>query len=213
MLGVALTTAALAGCSSTSSSPQAVGQPSSTVPTTSTAAAGTDATTSPAKSSVSSLLASWGTSGKISTKAMPTADPAWIARLQPGEDNSHVDIVIDPGTLNLVALVDEAAREGDVSALVRLSNESESATDFSRPGLLAGLVTLLEKTHPAATDGITYPGFTMTGGPSGKTETEDAAALGLGAGAKYTGVTTYFRSATGPGSDGSTEWTGAHFAS
>jgi hypothetical protein len=112
-----------------------------------------------------------------------------------------------------VALVDEAAREGDVPALVRLSDGSETADALNRPGLLAGLVVLLEKTHPADTDGFSYPGFTLTGGPNGKIESEDAAAVGLAAGAKYAGVTTYFRSSTGPGADGATSWAGAQFAS
>ena len=248
MAGVLLAVAALAGCSSTSASPQALPQPSSTTPTTAvatdssssdptaTGSSGGDgaasSTTPSAESpstspsaptpsspastgtSVTSLLAKWGTGGTISTNAMPTADPAWVRRLQPGEDNPYKDLTLDAQTLNLVALVDEAAREGDIHALVRLSNGSETAEQLSRPGLLTGLTTLLEKTHPASTDGFTYPGFTLTGGPdSSKTAKEDAAALGLAPGAKYQGVTTYFRASTGPGSDGSVVWTGAQFAS
>ncbi|MEY9926820.1 hypothetical protein ABH926_001445 [Catenulispora sp. GP43] len=85
----------------------------------------------------------------------------WIARVQPLMSGGAK---IDAKTLNLIALVDEAAREHDTFGLVRLSNGRMSQDKLNQPGVLDNLVTLLEKTHPAATDGLNYPGFTLDGG-------------------------------------------------
>jgi hypothetical protein len=137
---------------------------------------------------------------------MPTAKPEWIARVQPVMAGG---VKIDAKSLNLIALVDEAAREHDLFGLVRLSNGQMSEANLSQPGVLDNLITLLEKTHPAPTDGLNYPGFTMDGGAATPDNAADLKALGVASAAAYKGVTTYFRSGMGA----PTEWTGVVFPS
>lgn len=142
-----------------------------------------------------------GTGGEISTATMPTAKPEWIARVQ---SQMAGGAKIDAKSLNLIALVDEAAREHDLSGLVRLSSGQMSQDKLSQPGVLGNLATLLEKTHPAATDGLTYPGFSMDGGAATADNAADLKALGVKSAAAYKGVTTYLRSSMGA----PMEWTG-----
>jgi hypothetical protein len=224
----------LAACSSTTSNaaaPVSSTSSTSTAPsateTTSTASASqtptaadfsTSVATSPTTSApvqtqtVAALLAKWGKTGRISTKNMPTADPGWTARVQHSAE-AGTNPAIAANDINLIALVDEAAREHDIASLVRLSNGAATSERLSQPGLLDGLVNLLEKTHPIGQNGYTYPGFSVTGGSGVDSaglaiEKSDAAALGLSSTSGYKGVHTYFDGNwSGGGADGSLEWT------
>jgi hypothetical protein len=142
---------------------------------------------------------------------MPKADPSWTARIQPlAETGTNPRLSSD--AINLIALVDEAAREHDIPSLIRLSNGDETAQALSQPGLLDGLVTLLEKTHPIGQDGYTYPGFELSGGTgAGGTdlavEKADAVALGVSSPVGYKGVHANFNGSwSGAGADGSLTW-------
>jgi hypothetical protein len=149
---------------------------------------------------------------------MPKADPAWVARIQPTAEvgdnpqNHTNDTTINANDLNLIALVDEAAREHDVASLIRLSNGVQTTQTLNRPGALDALAAILEKTHAAAQNGYTYPGFAMTQGAGiGPAEVAiekaDAAALGLSSPTDYKGGQTYFDGNwSGAGADGTLTW-------
>ena len=200
----------LAGCSSTTSSPKAAGLPAvstsaasassapattasavapSTAVSTSSQVASTSASTSDASATtghdVSDMV---GTSGHISAGNAPTAKPEWVARLKSTDIGGDQ---IDAKNLNLIALVDEAAREHDLTGLVRLSNDQLTQAQLSQPGVLDELVAVLEKTHAAATDGYTYPGFKFAGADSA-TGAADLRALGVSSATGYKGVHVVF---------------------
>ena len=98
---------------------------------------------------------------------MPTAYPAWVARVQTesSEDPNNGDKVTDPKLRNLMALVDEAAREKDLKSLTRLcSNDCVAGQQralWQEPGALETLSTLIEKAHH--TEGEVFPVFILNG--------------------------------------------------
>lgn len=202
----AVVVAVLSGCSSSASSPKSAAAPAATssaapppatsstappVATSSAAPSQASATTSAPDDSlsvghqVSDLL---GTAGHSTAATVPTAKPEWVARLQQTDAAGNQ---IDAKNLNLIALVDEAAREHDLNGLVRLSNGQVTRDQLSQPKVLSGLVAVLEKTHGAATDGLTFPGFAL-GGDGMPTSIADRKALGVASADGYKGLITVF---------------------
>jgi len=148
---------------------------------------------------------------------MPTANPAWVARVQTesSEEASNGDKITDPKLRNLMALVDEAAREKDLKSLGRLcSNDCVRSQQFvlwQNPGALDVLSTLIEKAH--RTEGELLPGFVLVGGNS-FTDADSAAdgkLLGATSPQDYihhlSGWATSFQSGTG-GNLPPEHWTG-----
>ena len=101
---ILITAAAIAGCSSTTSShPQAADQPTSA------------AQAKP----VSALLAV--KTAPVTTMKMPKADASWIAAVQKTMDDGKPIAQGATGvSVNLMALDDEAAKTSDLDALVKL---------------------------------------------------------------------------------------------
>ena len=132
--------------------------------------------------------------GRLSADNAPPAKPEWVARIQ--RTTAEGD-PIDPQKLNLIALVDEAAREHDLNGLVRLSNGEITQAQLAQPKVLDELVALLEKTHGAVTDGLTYPSFTL-GGDATATSIADRKALGVASAAGYKGLFTVFEDGQHP---------------
>jgi hypothetical protein len=184
-------TVALAGCSSSTSAKAQSGVPSTlpagasqispssaattaTPPNTPTSsAAPTSAVTTsaaPVAEPVSALLAD--IAGPVTTANMPKAQPEWIAAVQKNDDLGQ-PIDGEPAmSLNLVALVDEAAKTSDVDALQKLCNLCDAqelekvltATDSAGLTGFQELSRVLEQTHPAQSytqsSGWDFPGFT-----------------------------------------------------
>jgi len=168
---------------------------------------------------IASLLAAFG-SGQITTKHMPTAGASWVARIDPSADGvANIDDAV-PGMRNLVALVDEAAREGDSTSLLRLCFECQTNATFGSQvtqslgtsGALAKLSFLLESTHAISQDGLTYPSFSLTPGQPDATMTADAKALGATSMSVYlkTGMVTVFPRPAGANVDQSALWGGVY---
>jgi hypothetical protein len=99
----------------------------------------------------------------IDSSNAPAAKPEWTARIQTMDDWGQV---VDTKWTNLVALVDEAAREHDVAALSKLSDGMIGQEEMAAPGAFEQLSALMEKTHAFsdAASGMVYPGFVLTKG-------------------------------------------------
>jgi hypothetical protein len=135
--------------------------------------------------------------GWITSANAPAASAGALARMQASPSGE-----IPPDALNLIALVDQAAHANDIQALVHLSGCGEfgqpgneiscdgTRAKWSNPQNVAALITLLERAHPAATDGWTYPGFNLGPGPD---DAADLALLGVRSPSDYTGLITSFR--------------------
>lgn len=202
----AVVVAILSGCSSSASSPKSAAAPAATSsaapPPATSSAAPPPATSSAAPSQASATTSApddslsvghqvsdlLGTAGHSTAATVPTAKPEWVARLQQTDAAGNQ---IDAKNLNLIALVDEAAREHDLNGLVRLSNGRVTRDQLSQPKVLSGLVAVLEKTHGAATDGLTFPGFAL-GGDGMPTSIADRKALGVASADGYKGLITVF---------------------
>jgi hypothetical protein len=206
----AIALAAACGGASTAGAP-AADRP--VVPATSAAPAATPA------ESVAALLAALGP-GQVTTTHMPAADPSWVARIKPtADDEASIDADI-PGMRNLVALVDEGAREGDSTSLLRLCFECQTDAAFSAQvaqrlgarGALARLSLLLESTHAVSQDGLTYPSFSLTPDQPDATMTADARALGATSTRAYleNGLVTVFPRSAGADVDQGAHWGGVH---
>lgn len=152
---------------------------------------------------------------------MPTADPSWVTRINGTVDPPNVNIDDGvPGMRNLVALVDEAARERDSTSLLRLCFECQTDTTFKSQvaqrlgtsGGLAQLSFLLESTHAIAQDGLTYPSFSLTPDQPDAIMTTDAGVLGATSMRAYlkTGMVTLFPRYAGATVDQSAHWGGVH---
>jgi hypothetical protein len=104
---------------------------------------------------------------------MPTAPDDWLARLQGKVTPSQFR---DP-MRNLMALVDEAARENDTAALTRMCSDlchaDTQAAVWAEPGALETLSHVIEKA-PAG-EGGTLPDFTLTGTATSFTTPADKA--------------------------------------
>lgn len=193
--------AGLAGCSSDGSK---VGQPVAQATTTSTASADAPSTaptavspptSAPTTGSVSggqtiaAVLAAFG-SGPITGQHMPTADAAWVARVQQNktpalQSGNSVKI------LNLMALVDEAAREKDTSSLARLCADvcdpKVQAPLWQKPGTLELLSALIEQ-GPFGGQGAVLPDFEFFRSDTSFSNAPDAAfgkAMGVDSSAAY----------------------------
>ncbi|MBS2534308.1 hypothetical protein KGQ20_16170 [Catenulispora sp. NF23] len=178
----------------------------------------TSATTSATSGSptIGALLKAFS-AGPITVKHMPTADPAWVARVQtePADATGGAKVT-DPKLLNLMALVDEAARESDTQALTRLCSDDCDAEQqlpmWQKPGALQTLSILIEKIH--GTEGDLFPGFILVGGGSftGPGEVADGKALGASSPRDYVanhgGLATSFSSGTGGQNLPPEHWTG-----
>ncbi|ACU75128.1 hypothetical protein Caci_6274 [Catenulispora acidiphila DSM 44928] len=159
----------LAACSSSSTSTgkSATGAPSTSAtggaaaPST-TATATASSTASQGTATIAGLLAAFGT-GDITVKHMPTADPAWVARVQTENQQQKVPQATDPKVLNLMALVDEAAREKDTASLARLCTKDcdakQQAAIWAKPGVLDQLTSLIEKAPMG--EGTVLPDFVL----------------------------------------------------
>jgi len=111
-----------------------------------------------------------GGGNDYSVQSMPKARPEWIAAVTK-TDSAGKSLTAGPTlSINLVALVDEAAKTEDLDSLVKLCYlgcddlpESLPAKDASGRTGYARLSQLLEKTHPApgntASMSWDYPGF------------------------------------------------------
>ncbi len=112
---------------------------------------------------------------------------------------------VDPGALSLIESVYGAASARDTETLRKLCYPCADAGYaqqqlqlWQQPGILEQVVRVLG-THPAQTDGYSYPGFALAGLQS-VFDVEDAKALGVpvpdegrpGATVDYHGVTTTF---------------------
>jgi hypothetical protein len=190
---------------------------SKTSATTATTAPTSAAPTSIPAETVRSLLAAFGR-GLITTGHMPAADPSWVARISPTADGD-VDIDRDiPGMRNLVALVDEAAREQDAPSLLTLcfecrtdaALETRVSQTLGTSGALARLSLLLESTHALTQDGLTYPSFSLTPDQPDATMTADAKVLGVISMSAYvkTGMVTTFPRYAGANVDQTAHWAG-----
>ena len=213
--------AGLAGCSSSGSK---AGQPVAQATTTATTSAGAQSTastsasaTSPAsggQTTIAAVLAAFG-SGPVTGRHMPTADAAWVARVQQnktpalqGGNSTQI--------LNLMALVDEAAREKDTSSLARLCADvcdpKTQAPLWQKPGTLELLSTLIEK-GPFSGQGAVLPDFVLFRSDTSFSNAPDAAfgkAMGVDSPAAYFKkypYTTAFQNGSG-GANLQVEWTG-----
>lgn len=152
-IAVAAVVAGLAGCSSSGS--KAAGQPVTPVSTPVTAPVNTPVTAPAAPTggsagggqTIAAVLTAFGSAGPITTDHMPTADPAWLARVQ--TESTPIPVSIDPKVRNLMALVDEAAREQDTTSLARLCggdcDPAKQAALWAKPGVLHTLTQLIEQ--------------------------------------------------------------------
>lgn len=170
IIAVAALAASLAGLtacgSKTSKSAPAASasanQAASTSPST-TPTPSTSSSTSPSTTTIAALLASFGP-GDVTVDHMPTADPLWVARVQT-ENQQHDSPyrATDPKLLNLMALVDEAAREKDTTALARLCTKNcdahQQAALWAKPGVLDQLSSLIE--HAPMGQGTLLPDFLL----------------------------------------------------
>jgi hypothetical protein len=170
--------------------------------------------TSTAGKPVSALLA--GIDGPVTTLNMPKAKPEWIAAVQTRDDTGK-DVSAKAGmSLNLVALVDEAAKTSDMPALIKMCNLcdqqalKQKLTAVDGKGLTGfqELSRILEKTHPAPSHtvapGWDFPGFTSPEkGGATALDQQDMALLG----ATYTGIRAQFAN-LGAGSKPFDGWTG-----
>lgn len=173
--------------------------------------------TTSARSSPSVISASPGAASPacvpIAAANAPKADPAAVTRMLAVSYRAGIR-PWSAGELNYIALVDQAARAGDFAMLGALSgcstnaaNAAEQAALWRQPGVLPGLVTVLEKTHAAPTDGLTFPGFLLTE-MTGPYDVADLQALGgIGAEGRSHFVSTSFRLESGTGSQ-SFSWDG-----
>lgn len=186
---------AIAGCSSTTSTaaqaaaPSATGAAATTDPTAATASSSVPpATTDPATSTPAAASSTTAAaSGKpvsvllahiaapVTTATMPTANPAWVAAVQKTMDDGTAIDQHRGVSVNLMALVDEAAKTSDLDALIKLCNACKdpaqkaaltramTQTDGSGRTGFAQLSFLLEHTHPSQTmtlnSGGGFPGF------------------------------------------------------
>ena len=174
IVAVAALAGSLAACGSSTSTGQTAPAPAPTSSAVTTPPA-TAATPGPATSSatdpsrpasgaptVGALLAAFG-SGDITAKHMPTADPSWVARVQTENQRYKVPQATDPKVINLMALVDEAAREKDTTALARLCSKDcdakKQAALWAKPGALDLLSSLIEKAPMG--EGTVLPDFLL----------------------------------------------------
>lgn len=167
IVAVAALAWSLAACDSSTSTGQTTPTSAATTAPTTAAATGT---TSPATASsttasdakVGALLAAFGP-GDVTAKHMPTADPSWVARVQTENQQHKVPQATDPKVLNLMALVDEAAREKDTTALARLCSQDcdakQQAALWAKPGALDLLSSLIEKAPMG--EGTVLPDFLL----------------------------------------------------
>lgn len=179
-----------------------------------TASGGGTSGTSSAGKPVSALLA--GVDGPVTTVNMPKAKPEWIAAVQTADDTGKNVSGASGMSLNLVALVDEAAKTSDMDALIKMCNLCDQQalrhklTAVDAKGLTGfqELSRILEKTHPApsrtAAPGWDFPGFTRPGkGVPTKLDQDDMALLGAG----YAGIRAQFAN-LGGGAQPVDGWTG-----
>lgn len=225
VITAALIAGSLAACSSAKSGTSATQgaaagatQVATSAPTaTATATAPASTPSAPSTQTVGALLGKFS-SGPITVDHMPTADPAWLARVQtePSTPGGYPKVT-DPKLLNLMALVDEAAREKDTQALTRLcSGDCDPAKQlplWQKPGALDTLSILIEQTH--RTEGDLFPGFILAGSGAAFTNADDTAdgkALGATSARDYVanhgGLATSFSSGTGGADLPPEHWTG-----
>jgi hypothetical protein len=119
---------------------------------------------------VSALLV--GVAAPVTTANMPQAKPEWIAAVQKSDDLGQTISGKPAMSLNLVALVDEAAKTSDTDALLKLCNLCDAqklqqmltTTDGTGLTGFQELSRVLEQTHPAPSytqsSGWDFPGFT-----------------------------------------------------
>ena len=226
--------AGLAGCSSSGSSAPATAPPP-VVPasTPSAGSASPDSATSSAPAAdmpVAALLARLqpplGGTNWLSTANMPTADPDWIAAVQKSTDEGK-PIASSLGiSVNLVALVDEAAKTSDLDSLIKLCygcdmgsaadgqaakdalTKAMNSTDAKGRTGFAQLSILLEQSHPApghtTSSSWDYPGYAvLQKGAATPLDQQDYAQFGL----PYTGVKVRFENVN-DGSNPTDGWLG-----
>lgn len=181
-----IATASATGCSSTASShPQAdestsvsTAAPTSMAPTLATTtppSTPVTATTSPSAQAkpVAALLAK--VAAPVTTNNMPKANTAWIAAVQKTMDDGTTIAKHGGVSVNLMALVDEAAKTSDLDALIKLCTscadpaqkaaltQAMTQKDSSGRTGFAQLSYLLEHTHPGQpytqSSGGEFPGF------------------------------------------------------
>ena len=229
-------TAALAGCSSTSSGTSAQSGPTDTLASTAPAATdgsspagdGSTSTTSGSATAsgtskgsstsagsgkpVAALLAkvkpAIDSNNRLSSGNAPKAQPAWIAAVTKTDSNGKSIASAQGVSVNLVALVDEAAKTEDLDSLVKLcyldcdqlpklmpAKDASGHTGFER------LSELLEKTHPAPGNSqsptMDFPGFAASNhGAATTVDQTDMKLLGVGA-QQYSGLRTGFMAEDG----------------
>lgn len=212
-LTAALLAATLTGCSTTvypkapAAAPPAATKAASTataVPLTSPAA--TTVATATQAGPVSVLLAKY--TGPITTVNMPKADESWIAAVEKTMDDGASIAKGGSGiSVNLMALVDEAAKTSDLAALTRicstagtdpatLANAMQATDDKGQTGF-AQLSFLLEHTHPAQgntpSSSGDFPGFAAPShGHVTSLDTSDMKQFGVKTAGAYKGIRTRF---------------------
>lgn len=206
--GAAASSGSATGTSAASSAP-------GTVASSSAAPSAAGSPSSPAKSvTISAVLGKFST-GAITVNHMPSADPAWLARVQTEPSANDMEKITDHKLLNLMALVDEAAREKDLKSLKRLCSGCDNAkqlTLWQKPGALETLSTLLEKTHYS--EGDLFPGFVLVGGDTFQDADSAADGKALGASspneyaAEHGGWATAFEDGTGGENPPPQQWYG-----
>lgn len=141
----------------------------------------------------------------ITAANAPKADPAAVARILAVPYRAGIR-PWSTGELNYIALVDQAARADDFARLSALAgcrtnaaHADQQAALWRQPGVLPGLVTVLEKTHAAPTDGLTFPGFLLSE-MTGPYDVADLQAVGgISADGHSHFVSTSFRLESGTG--------------
>lgn len=140
----------------------------------------------------------------ITSANAPVADPAALARVTHQGYGSFA-VSWSNSQLNLIALVDQAARADDIPRLEALGGCAQNTArgqqqlvQWRQPGVLAGLAKVLEQTHGAAADGIVFPGFRLAGWNEEYAAT-DLAALGVGSAGEISGIGTDFTPTPGGG--------------
>jgi hypothetical protein len=196
-------------------SPTTTAPPTTTTSDTTTPAAAASSTTPQGTKTVGALLAAFGP-GDITVKHMPTADPSWLARVQTENQQYKVPQATDPKVLNLMALVDEAAREKDTTALARLCTKDcdvkQQTTLWAKPGVLDQLSSLIEKAPMG--EGTVLPDFLlfrMDDSFHGADDTAYGKLVGVASPAAFFakgGIWTTFQNGTGGPDVMEQHWTG-----
>ena len=213
----AATSDSRASASGPTGAPSPSSATSASVGSSSSAGSSCSCTPTASDKPVAALLAHWipdgptaGWGSVLDSRYAPKACPEWIAAVAKSDSDGEPIASDDGISVNLVALVDEAAKTEDLDSLAKICgtdtdcNELQKLMPAKDPSGRTGferLSELLEKTHPARaiyTDQIKmeYPGFTAfnhtaSDQPLTALDHQDLKLLGV-SGQNYHGLRTSF---------------------